>query len=875
MKRILAFLIIALVLCGTSDAARMQMNRVPATISELIVTGTSTLEPSAAQVINAVGDAILANATTVILDPDADYVLTSTPTIADGDTGQIIYVTAASGETKRVTIQDQDTLGSSNLQLKSPMRTIYANSTLKLEFNGTDWQEVSYVLDGSISEYNVMDFGAVGDGVTDDTAAIQAAIDAAKTVSGGLVVVPPGTYIISSALEMDGRVSIMGTDPYGCILKNVSNDSTLEVTNYGAPTLLRRVSNFVKDLRFQGSLTGGANNVGLKLVDAFWVVVERCFFNEFQGAGLYLRNTVGVSIRNCNSHASQVRFGDAGGTCFTTLVDNMEVNSFDGVNTEAYMKIENTYDSIFRNLSLEGMYGVDYILYMKNVNNVRIENLYTEGIRVTGDDTIYIDGQADNLHISGGYLNTATDGTYAVRSSLDVAGRSITFEGMKVSGWIALYPRDTAIFEKCHFRRTYLLENSIVKDSRTGQHSGDDWAVIKNPAMQEVSHGEGIMMTNHVQADSDFNVAHHLQDGGGTPTFALETAEGYDDLYCASMSAVGESTGYFDRTVLWGAGLMTFQHIMTAFMMKADDNFTDVTLEYVDLFDGGGGEIDRSTDDTIVQVGQEWRQVFFLTRQVFALDAASGDAKFLLKFTIADGKKIYIDRLHVIGKPNADYGNMPPTFIDEYQYTPVGDAKVASAATLNIGTRRNAWLVTGTTNITDVANASTVPERIVVLEFADVLTFTDGNDILLSNDADFVTASGYIIGLKCDANGDWHELFRNPFASVVKVQTANADVTTLDSFTLEDENVYQLSARVIGNEDNGDKAGYEIKATVYRDGGGATLLGTVTSAHTQEDDVAWDCTFTVDTNDVRISVTGSLATTIDWSGTFTSINGSN
>ncbi|WP_276583534.1 glycosyl hydrolase family 28-related protein [Pseudomonas sp. RIT-PI-S] len=50
--------------------------------------------------------------------------------------------------------------------------------------------------------YNARDYGAVGDGVTDDTQAIQAAIDAAAQ-TGGTVYLPEGTYIVSGNDEID------------------------------------------------------------------------------------------------------------------------------------------------------------------------------------------------------------------------------------------------------------------------------------------------------------------------------------------------------------------------------------------------------------------------------------------------------------------------------------------------------------------------------------------------------------------------------------------------------------------------------------------------------------------------------------------------
>lgn len=74
-------------------------------------------------------------------------------------------------------------------------------------YTGTHWKSVTGLADAH-------DFGAIGDAGTDDTVAIQAAIDAAAATFGASVWIPEGSYLISAVLIVPEGVTIQGAGGY-------------------------------------------------------------------------------------------------------------------------------------------------------------------------------------------------------------------------------------------------------------------------------------------------------------------------------------------------------------------------------------------------------------------------------------------------------------------------------------------------------------------------------------------------------------------------------------------------------------------------------------------------------------------------------------
>ena len=210
--------------------------------------------------------------------------------------------------------------------------------------------------------YNVKGFGARGDGVTDDTAAIQAAIDAAE-VAGGMVFVPPGIYITTATLTIQASSVVVVGIHFCSVIKCI--DGTKDILKIGVNDSENGslvYFNGVYGLQLTRDSIPTAAVCGIRLTGARNGYYENIFLTK-QKVGILLEKDSG---ENTFSHI-QVREG----------VSGLQVDGTTSVISARPSNVDNT----FYNLMCYGLTGIAVYFFGSNIGDCFFDHLKAIGCK--------------------------------------------------------------------------------------------------------------------------------------------------------------------------------------------------------------------------------------------------------------------------------------------------------------------------------------------------------------------------------------------------------------------------------------------------------------------------------------------------------------
>lgn len=176
---------------------------------------------------------------------------------------------------------------------------------------------------GTSVALSVRDYGAVGDGVTDDTVAIQAAFDAAKTAKRPVLFPAPVSgqfYKLTAAISVSRRGQVIrGENAWYCIVKQTTAAehafTIVDDADSGGTNTASNQHVIFENLRILGLGAGTATGYGVNGAgDGDWFVMRNCTVQGF-ARGVFLDGWAQVLFDTTVLHFNGI-------CCYTAKVDS-------------------------------------------------------------------------------------------------------------------------------------------------------------------------------------------------------------------------------------------------------------------------------------------------------------------------------------------------------------------------------------------------------------------------------------------------------------------------------------------------------------------------------------------------------------------------
>jgi len=272
---------------------------------------------------------------------------------------------------------------------------------------------------------SVKTYGAKGDGRTDDTAAIQAAIEVVAG-TGGTLLVPDGTYMINAILNSNKGLILRSNMTLrmssGAVLKAITNGSPGYAILY-----LPRVTNVniiggtVEGDRSTHTGTLGESGMGISVATSANVFIEGVTAKECWGDGFYVGGTNCTNITLCNVVADHNRrqglsvvYADG------VMVRNSTFKNTQGTLPEAGIDIEPNAGETVANMQILGCTftnnsggGIQNGVAISNRGISFIRNVIIDGNVMVGNGF-----NAANGHTGGGGVETSNTAGHRITNNV-------------------------------------------------------------------------------------------------------------------------------------------------------------------------------------------------------------------------------------------------------------------------------------------------------------------------------------------------------------------------------------------------------------------------------------------------------------------------
>lgn len=326
-----------------------------------------------------------------------------------------------------------------------------------------DWNEITITED---SIYNVLDYGAVGNGTDDDAAAIQSAFDDANADGGGTVLFPAGTYQLSAAITYDTTgnipIHIIGVGKNSLLRPTGSTNKVFHITGSAGVTRADVIIERLKIHSQAGTSSGAGIHVsgiaGVYIHDVvidgdskmdYGILLSAAQQGEISGgyierctAGIRMESLTGVSSNGIDLHgvslANLTSNVEAIGvdSCFirgnhmTRATTSVETSSGNGFVVVAFNHFE---DHTTAGVSISGKANVLYNNYYPGTGGVDLttsnaDYSVIEGNLLNGDVTL--DSTSDSLR----FANNTTGGVVTDNSTNITKYGNRNFSGTPLTG---------------------------------------------------------------------------------------------------------------------------------------------------------------------------------------------------------------------------------------------------------------------------------------------------------------------------------------------------------------------------------------------------------------------------------------------------------